>query len=476
MSGISTGSIFFTPVVMMLSVMNTAENIVKATGRVAFAGAIAVHKYNKKQEEKRLKKLSDDMQKLDDEVMENMREQNEALYRSVEDMLKNITDTQSSISADIDASDAEAFRKLLQNTGKNTIDGIEKIHAQFRKSYTEALNRSNSEITSALTSLKEKVISEIGSIEADIADRDERARSRAEELLEDAKLLAASYVSEAGEKYIAEAESDILKGNYQSAVSLASSAVTQIYMDMYKSDAEEKEKEFYRSSMIFLTAEIKELLDSLKSVDFRLSADSDKVMTADLTQFMKCEYEEFCRRLEETERFIELYSEDADSTELRRRTEELNSMITEINEETADAFYFMSYSLNRVEVEKSIYGILKEKGFSLTDTKYTDGDPSKAGERTYSCALTGEELTVSVIPYSDENNELKTELVLLSSESSEESREQYRKDIIKKLKSSCGSIDNVSLKCKEESRNKDAADMGKKTAIENPQPVRKVQR
>ena len=81
MSGISRGSIFFTPVVMALSVANTAENIARACGRVAFAGVIAVHKYNKKQEEKKEKKLSEDMQKLDDEVNANMSLQREALYQ-----------------------------------------------------------------------------------------------------------------------------------------------------------------------------------------------------------------------------------------------------------------------------------------------------------------------------------------------------------------------------------------------------------
>ena len=70
MSGISRGSIFFTPVVMALSVMNTAENIAKTAGKIAFAGAIAVHRYNKKQEEKKVKKVAkkaDDDDEEDDE-------------------------------------------------------------------------------------------------------------------------------------------------------------------------------------------------------------------------------------------------------------------------------------------------------------------------------------------------------------------------------------------------------------------------
>lgn len=476
MSGISRGSIFFTPVVMALSVMNTAENIAKVCGRVAFAGVIAVHKYNKSQEEKKEKKLSDDMQKLDDEVNACMAVQREELYQSVEKMLKGISETHKIAADDIDASDGEAFRKLLRDTGKNTLDSIDRIHGQFQKKYTEAVNRSNSQISTALTRLKENILSEISEIEADIADRDRRALERASGLLEDAKSLAGAFSSEAGDKYIAEAESDIEKGNFQSAVSLASMAVTQIYMDMYKSDAEEKEREFYRSSLVYLSAQIKELLDSFRSVEFKTEADSDRIMTGDLTQFMKCQYADFCRISEETDKYIENMSDRASSSELRRKTEELSELVSVIYEESADAFYFMNYSLNRVEVEKSIYGILKEKGFTLTDTKYTDGDPSKAGERKYSCALTGEELTISLIPYSDENDELKTELVLLSNKSSEESREQYRKDITERLKKSSAGIEGINLKCSEESRNRDADEIGKQSVIENPQPVRKVQR
>ena len=204
-----------------------------------------------------------------------------------------------------------------------------------------------------------------------------------------------------------------------------------------------------------------------------MSEESDEILSADLTQFMKCEYEEFCRKSEESERFISEDAENADSIELHKRSDELGKLLAEIKEEMADAFYFMLYSLNRVEAEKSIYGILKEKGFTLTDTKYTDGDPSKAGERTYSCPLTGEEITISLIPYTDEDNEIKTELVVLSSESSEESREQYRKDIVNSLQKSCSSIDSVSLKCMENTRNMNAGEAGVKTAIENPQLVRR---
>lgn len=476
MSGISTGSIFFTPVVMALSVMNTAENIAKTCGRVAFAGAIAVHRHYRKQEEKKEKLLSGEIQKLDRDVRESMASSREELYQSVEQMMREISEVQKINSDEIDASDGELFRKMLRDSRRSTLERIDRIHAQFQKNYTEAINRSNSKISETLAGLKEKINSEISSIESDIADRDERACARAEELISDAKTLALNFESEAGERYISEAENDVLKGNYQSAVSLASSAITQIYMDMYSSDAEKNEREYFRSCLVYISAEIKELLDSFKSVEFRVSADSDKTMKGDLTQFMKSEYEEFCRISEATEAFIENFADSASAAELKARTEKLNTAAGEINEAAADAFYFMNYSLNRVEVEKSIYRILKEKGFTLTDTKYTDGDPSKAGERKYTCALTGEELTVSMVPYSDENGEIRTELTLLSDESSEESREQYRKDITENLKKSCGSIESVSLKCSAETRNRDAKELGKQTVIENPQPVRRVQR
>ncbi|MBR6924295.1 MAG: hypothetical protein IKH50_07140, partial [Oscillospiraceae bacterium] len=245
MSGISRGSIFFTPVVMTLSVMYAAEHIAKSVGSVAFAGAIAVHKYNQRQEEKKVRKLSNDLKALDAEVTENLKEQREALYRSTEQMLEKIMDAQVEAAESLNNSRAsDEFRALLKANEKTTLDSIEHIHTQFKKNYTEAVNRSNSDIASRLTRLKENIISDISRIEADIADRDMRAYERASELLEDARTLAESVYSETGEKYIREAESDLEKGNFQSAVSLASSAITQIYMDMYRSDAEENERQF----------------------------------------------------------------------------------------------------------------------------------------------------------------------------------------------------------------------------------------
>lgn len=469
MSGISRGSIFFTPVVMTLSVMYAAEHIAKSVGSVAFAGAIAVHKYNQRQEEKKVRKLSNDLKALDAEVTENLKEQREALYRSTEQMLEKIMDAQVEAAESLNNSRAsDEFRALLKANEKTTLDSIEHIHTQFKKNYTEAVNRSNSDIASRLTRLKENIISDISKIEADIADRDMRAYERASELLEDARTLAESVYSETGEKYIREAESDLEKGNFQSAVSLASSAITQIYMDMYRSDAEENERQFYKSSLVFLSEEVSGLLEALKTAEFKMPDETEREVTADLTQFMKCRYDEFLTKSEEIKKYIENINDSVPASELKRKTEELNIMLAEINEETANAFYFMFYSLNRVEAEKVIFDLLKEKGFSLKETRYTDGDPAKSGERKYVCALTGEELTISLLPYEDENAELQTELILSSNESNEESREQYRKAIVNELKGTCRGIADVSLKCSEETRGKDAKDLGKTSMIENP--------
>ena len=71
----------------------------------------------------------------------------------------------------------------------------------------------------------------------------------------------------------------------------------------------------------------------------------------------------------------------------------------------------------------------------------------------------------------DENAELQTELILSSNESNEESREQYRKAIVNELKGTCRGIADVSLKCSEETRGKDAKDLGKTSMIENPVTV-----
>ncbi|MBP0977743.1 MAG: hypothetical protein J6P89_06190, partial [Oscillospiraceae bacterium] len=199
MSGISRGSIFFTPVVMTLSVMYAAEHIAKSVGSVAFAGAIAVHKYNQRQEEKKVRKLSNDLKALDAEVTENLKEQREALYRSTEQMLEKIMDAQVEAAESLNNSRAsDEFRALLKANGKSTLASIEHIHTQFKKNYTEAVNRSNSDIASRLTRLKENIISDISKIEADIADREMRAYERASELLEDARTLAESMYSETG--------------------------------------------------------------------------------------------------------------------------------------------------------------------------------------------------------------------------------------------------------------------------------------
>ena len=116
--------------------------------------------------------------------------------------------------------------------------------------------------------------------------------------------------------------------------------------------------------------------------------------------------------------------------------------------------------------------MLDEKGFVLSDTKYTDGDPVKSSERKYICPLTGEELTVAVEPYYDEDNDIRTNMTLMSNRSSEEIREQFRKEIISKLKSECSNVENINLKCSEETRNTDARDTGRESAIENPQYIR----
>ena len=83
MSGISTGSIFFTPAMMMIAASNVAENMAKAAGRCVFAGAIAIHNYNKKQEQKKIDGLSKEIDALNKSVRDNIYTQTEKFDNSI---------------------------------------------------------------------------------------------------------------------------------------------------------------------------------------------------------------------------------------------------------------------------------------------------------------------------------------------------------------------------------------------------------
>ncbi len=472
MSGISSGSIFFTPAVMILAAYYTAESLVKSTAKCVFAGAIAVNRYAKEKEKLKLRQLNSDTDILSNSVINTLSSQSGKFKASTELMIESISQMHTELSASINSDTSlNDFVSILEKTQKNTLSGIERISSEFQKNYTDCINKSNAEIFTALSNLKENISDELSSLQADLEMKNALAKQRAEELTADAQNLSEAFGVSYTDSLIQRARHDIENGDYQAAISVASSAITDIYMNMYKSDAMEKEKEYYKNSCIFLIAEINEILNGLKQMEIPKDLNNESTMTIDLTQFMDGKHKQLSDVLSETEKMITSEFEFLTVHDVKRLTDDLGKLFTQVNESISEAFYLMTYSLNRVEAEKNIYNILKEKGFKLKDTLYTDGDPSKASERKYRCELTGEELTISMIPYSDEENEFRTQILMQSNDSScsEESREQYRKDIIRTLKEKCKNVDNINIKCHEETRSKNAVDVrGEKSGIINP--------
>lgn len=479
MSGISSGSIFFTPAVMILAAYYTAESIVKSTGKCLFAGAIAVHNYNQKKEKQKIKQLNSEAEKINNSVINMLSSQSEKFRASTELMIESISKTHTQLADSInDDTTLNNFVQMLADSQKNTLAGIDRVNSEFQRNYTDSINKSNAEILTALNRLKESISDELNSLQADIEMKNALARQRAAELTDDAENLAEAFGISYTKSLTETAKQDICDGNYQAAISVAFSAITDIYMNMYKSDAIKKEKEYFKNSCIFLIAEMNELLNGLKSTEVRKSKDSEATIKIDITQFMDGRHIEFSEKIVQAENKIKNNSDDLTVHDIRKLTDELSKLYIQINQSISEAFYLMTYSLNRVETEKNIYNILREKGFSLKDTLYTNGDPSKSSERIYRCELTGEELSISMIPYTDDENEFKTQILMQSNDvnCSEESREQYRKEIIRTLKENCKNVDNINIKCHEETRCKNAVDVrGNKPGIVNPQHAKTVQ-
>lgn len=473
MSGISTGSIFFTPAMMMIAASNVAENMAKAAGRCVFAGAIAIHNYNKKQEQKKIDGLSKEIDALNKSVRDNIYTQTEKFDNSISELTESLKELHSQSVDFIKNSTADSFKNFLRESEKSTLAKIEKMNADFQKSYHDMINRSNSDMITRLSSLRETVLRQSEKIQQDEKAKALLAKSRAEELIGDALRLSQQLGTDTADKYIRQAQNDILIESYQSAISLATSAITEIYMEHYRSDAEEKEKIYYKSSIAFMIAEVREYADFIKEVEYR--EEEEKTVTLDLTDFMEGNDKTIMDRISEIESYTD---RDISVSELKEMIAEISNLRHEFIESVSDAFYLMTYSLNRMKAERNIYNTLTGKGFELKKTLYTDGDPVKASERTYKCALTGEELVISMIPYTDDEDEIKTQIIIENNdvECSEESREQYRKDIIERLKTSCREIESVNIKCREDTRNKNASTIEKKERISNPQKIVRRQR
>lgn len=472
MSGISTGSIFFTPAMMMLSITNAAENMAKAAGKCVFAGAIAIHNYNKKQERKKIEGLSRGIDALEKSVRDSIQSHTEKFDDSIVALTESLKEIHNKTADYIENSSADEFRKYLKESENRTLANIEKLNADFQKSYHDTINRSNAQIVADLSALREEIFLQTEKINNDESLKELIAKNRAEELVNDALLLSKQLKTNVADSYILQAQKDISLESYQSAISLATSAITEIYMNHYKSDAAEKEKVYFRSSMIFMIAEVREYAESIKNVEYK---EGERVLELDLTDFMEGNDKEILSKISRLE---EMSQHDIHPSELRKMLQEVSNLHREFIEAVNDAFYLMTYSLNRMKAERNIYNTLVGKGFELKKTFYTDGDPVRASERTYKCELTGEELVISMVPYTDDEDEIKTQIIIESNdiECSEESREQYRKDIVDRLKTDCKEIAAVSINCNESTRNKNAKDIDGKERISNPKKISQRQR
>lgn len=468
MSGISRGSIFFTPALMILSCQNACENMIKFTLRCASGGILFNEKRKLRKERVITDGLSSEISNLEKMVTGDINEQRMKNKNSLDKLFSNITDIQKETAGILEENNSDQFLKLLIKSQNEISAKITEEAELIKKNYTNLINRNNAVIIQKMSKLKETALNEIENIRDDAEKKKELAAKRCRELLDNAKKLAQNVSVNSVDALIRQAETDAENGNYQSGIALSSSAITEIYMEIYRSDAKEQELLFYAQTGNAIAEEISIFLDSITQTEFK---NENGTAIVDLSLFMDGQYEVFINNLAMLKN--ELEQTDSKSTEeIKECVLSLNTLYAQINEACSDAFYLMTYSLQRNEIEKEIFSLLKEKGFNLCDTVFTDGDPAKASERTYKCDLTGEELTISVIPYTDDDSELKTELIVHSNsdDCSEESREQYRHDIISRLGMN-SKVENVSLSCVDETKNRNASDTGNKYRIHSPKSL-----
>lgn len=470
MSGISRGSIFFTPALMILSCKNACENMVKFTLHCASGGILFNEKRDMRKERRITDGLSAEISELEKMVTEDINSQQRINNKCLDSIFEEITCIQKEAADTLKNNNPDDFKKMLIQSRDEINSKIVREAEQINKNYTNLINRNNAVIIQKISRLKESAIKEIESIKDDTEKKNDLARKRCLELTDSAEKLLAKTGVKTAAVLIDQAEKDAESGIYESGIALASSAITEIYMEIYRSDAREQEIQFYAQTGKNIAEEISLLLESIKETEFTNENGTSEI---DLSQFMKGKYEVFQSTLEKEKNSLN-NTENINAEEIKETVRSLTNLYSDISEACNDAFYLMTYSLQRNEMEKEIFGLLKEKGFSLSDTLFTDGDPSKASERTYKCELTGEELTISVIPYTDDENEIRTELIVSSSgnDCSEESREQYRQDIISKLKHD-KTVENVTLTCVDETKNRNGADTGDKYRISSPEKIRR---
>ncbi len=467
MSGISRGSIFFTPALMILSCKNACENMIKFTLHCASGGILFNEKRDTRKERRVTDGLSAEIAELEKMVTEDINERLRKNNMIIDKIFEEITDIQKETADILRNNNPDEFKKMLRHSCDEINSKIIREAEQINKSYTNLINRNNAVIIQKMSGLRKTALTEIENIKDDIEKKNAHAHKRCMELIESAKKLSAETKVNSASALINQAVNDAENDNYQSAIALASNAITEIYIEIYRSDAREQEKMFYLQTGKNIAEEISLFLESLKETEFSTETGTSII---DLSQFMDGKYEIFLDKLQNIKNELN-YPENKSAEEIKETVCSLTELYNDINAACNDAFCLMTYSLQRNEMEKEIFTLLKEKGFSLSDTFFTDGDPSKASERTYKCELTGEELTISVIPYTDDDNEIKTDLIVSSSDCSEESREQYRQDIINKLTHD-DTVENVTLTCVEETKNKNGADTGDKYRISSPEKLK----
>ena len=61
------------------------------------------------------------------------------------------------------------------------------------------------------------------------------------------------------------------------------------------------------------------MLEALKTAEFKMPDETEREVTADLTQFMKCRYDEFLTKSEEIKKYIENVNDSVPASDLKGR-------------------------------------------------------------------------------------------------------------------------------------------------------------
>lgn len=504
MSGTASGLILL-PLAMAyipMIIARLAADGALASRREAAAEAARYERESRKMRENLIRTaFAENSSLYRDSMFNDMKEQTEVNVEASEQMMSALEDQRKAVREAAEQADAEAYGRFvggLRERNERTLQEISKIQEEAGLTYRCRIRASMEKISSKMDERQRLYMEELAHIQGQAEQKKQRAKEIARSYIEEGReLLIALEGEHKGRKFAEKQlqtltqqcrEAEILyeKEQYEAAIAAAKDNIIAAVEETYEADAKMQEWENYRKLALVLSADVRTYIESQGFITEEAKAYveekagrklEDEIVGVSLSEYTdknakgQTKYDFLLYKARKAYEALRApQAEEMTTAQLKEYVEFLNKeLYPDILQCINKAVINMNNAFSRQNISEEIIDFFEEHNFVFNGYAYDDDCHDKALHIGLENPSNGEELIITLAPEFLENGDLQTRVDLkqIKGDETNEERKAYYRSCVEEVVKGRNPHAQVSIACREETRNKLAEDTRTKEKLKS---------